>query len=57
MVTSRCLVALLLLAIAGCSAPPAPTVAQQAPLVVSALTVHGLSCTEVDAYSATCVGN
>jgi hypothetical protein len=57
MVTSRCLVALLLLAIAGCSASPAQTMAHQAPLVVGALTAHRLGCTEVDAYSASCVGD
>jgi len=57
MATSRCLVATLLLAIAGCTAPPAQSVAVRQPLVVSVLTAHGSGCTEVDAYSATCVGN
>ena len=57
MATSQCLVAILLLAIAGCTAPPTQTAAQRVPLVVSALTTHDLACTEVDAYSATCVGN
>jgi hypothetical protein len=57
MTTSRCLVAILVLAIAGCTAPPAQTAARRVPLVVSALTVNSPTCAEVDAYSATCVGN
>lgn len=55
--TSRWLVAVLFFVVAGCSAPPARTATHHAPLLVSALTAHGSGCTEVDAYSATCVGN
>lgn len=57
MATSRCLVAVLVLTVVGCTAPPLPTMAQKTPLMVSALTPHRLGCTEVDAYSGTCIGN